>query len=350
MKFNVVIGNPPYNDDTTRGNGGNGGGNSIYPLFMELADSISCRYTCLVVPANWMGQYPIGVNKRVIDNQRKGSMLFRVLHDYLNSQDIFPGIKIPTGVCYYLKDKHMKDTDMQLHIVHTNNRDTKSNRIYNSKENIIFRDLVISDVLSKIRQIDGEDYIKFTGEYFTGKRYFDIPTNYKAYKYEKTDDFNIKLYVNPMTHRTPDGKAIEFGWIPEYVVKNHKESIDKYKVLISADFSNACSPDPISIPRIIGPGEVSTETYLPILGKGGTLEEAQAIEKYLRTKFVRYLVYCMKYSHNVTSVTFRLVPAQDFTNNKLWDMNIVDIDNWLYSKYKLSTSEIDYIEGVVTRV
>ena len=107
----------------------------------------------------------------------------------------------------------------------------------------------------------------------------------------------------------------------------------------------------IGKPYVGDKGSVCTDSLFPI-GKFDTREEAENLAKYMKTKFLRYMVYIIKMSQNVTQIVYRFVPMQDFTSSSdvNWKASINEIDKYLYKKYKLSNEEIDLIETTIKEV
>ena len=102
--------------------------------------------------------------------------------------------------------------------------------------------------------------------------------------------------------------------------------------------------------QIIGKNEIVTETYLVVGAKLNlTIDDAANLGKYLKTKFVRYLISLAKANQNGTRQTYRFVPVQNFTNDSdiNWSQSIPEIDKDLYKKYRLSNDEITFIEDKV---
>lgn len=114
MRFDIVIGNPPYNDDTDRGNGG--GGNSLYLEFARLADELAERYSSLIMPSNWMIQYPVGVKHSIVDSARGSTNKMLELHDFKDASKVFDTVTIPGGVCYYIMGK--KTVESSKYYIH----------------------------------------------------------------------------------------------------------------------------------------------------------------------------------------------------------------------------------------
>lgn len=92
MKFDVVIGNPPYNND-------------MYLDFVTLAHQLSSKYTCMITPAKWQakgGEKNEAFRKNIVP--RMSDIVY-----YPNSQDVFD-IDCQGGVCYFIikRDKQTR--------------------------------------------------------------------------------------------------------------------------------------------------------------------------------------------------------------------------------------------------
>lgn len=123
----------------------------------------------------------------------------------------------------------------------------------------------------------------------------------------------------------------------------NSDAIDAYKILIGRlvpsngelDVKPSEGYKVITDTRIIGPGQINTETYLDI-GVFFTEKEANNFDKYLKCKFTRFLLRQAISSLNVTRECFRFVPNQDF--------KVEWTDEKLYQKYALTEEEINVIE------
>ena len=99
MKFDVIIGNPPYQLET----GGSGKqAKPIYNLFMDQAKKLKPKYLSMIMPARW---YAGGMGMDAFRADMLGDSKIRYLVDYPNAKECFSGLSISGGVCYFLWDR-----------------------------------------------------------------------------------------------------------------------------------------------------------------------------------------------------------------------------------------------------
>ena len=123
------------------------------------------------------------------------------------------------------------------------------------------------------------------------------------------------------------------------------DNLDFYKVYVAQANGSGEFGEIMSEPLVEKPGVGATETFLSI-GKFETIEEAQAVKKYIKTKFARTLLSVLKVTQNGNKPVWKMIPLQNFTPNSDidWSQPIPQIDQQLYKKYDLDQSEIDFIE------
>ena len=317
MKFDVIIGNPPYQ----LSDGGNGASaKPIYHMFVEQAKKMKPRYLSMIIPARW---YAGG---KGLDEFR-GAMLndrsIQYLTDYFDSNECFPGVDLSGGVCYFLWNRDYKgDCIIESHRLR---KITKMQRplLMSGNDNFIrFNEAV--PILEKV-QSRNEDSLS---SLISARKPFGLETNAPL---ESASSSKGKVLVYSY------GRT---GYISETKITQHQEWIDKIKVCISyaygerGDFPYQVIGKPFILPR----GCCCTETYLVV----STFDDeclAHNLCAYLMTKFVRFLVLLRKNTQHATSKVYSFVPMQDFS--KLWT------DEELYQKYNLSQEEIDFIESMI---
>ncbi len=316
MKFDVVIGNPPYH----LSDGGNGtSAKPIYNLFVEQAKKLNPRYLSMIIPARW---YAGG---KGLDDYRENMLndnRLRVIVDYPDAGNIFPGVQIKGGVCYFIWDR---DNPGLCKVVSNVNGNTSvmERPLKESDEPIFIRFNEAISILNKVRA-KGEDSIK---KQISARKPFGFSTTFigKAKPFQNS----VKIYQNG-----------GFGYVSKDEITLNKEVIDKYKVFIPPLGSGSDSfPHPILGKPFIGePGSVCSETYI-IAGTYDTKTEAENLISYINTKLLRFLVLLHKPSQHATSKVYSFVPIQDFSH--AWS------DRLLFDKYGITKEESDFIDTLI---
>lgn len=316
MKFDVIIGNPPYQ----LSDGGNGvSAKPIYHYFIQQAKKLRPRYLTMIVPARWYsgGKGLDGFRADMLNDSH-----IRRLVDYTNSADCFPGVDVAGGICYFLWDR-----DHPGLCIYTNNYNGNSVTIekpLNEYETFI-RYPVADGIIAKVRAL-GESTMDAT---ITTRKPFGLATNAEPMK---TGDLTLRY-----------NKGI--GKYQRSAIKTGTEYIDKWKVMLSyLSAEHAGQPDKngqfkvLSTMELLPPQHICTETYL-LAGWYNTKEDASNLLSYLKTKFARFLVGQIAVSQHITRNCFSFVPAQDFS--------IAWTDEMLYNKYGLTEEEIAFIESMI---
>ncbi len=318
MKFDVVVGNPPYQLET---GGSNRQATPLYDKFVEQAKKLNPRFITMIIPARWYaGGMGLNSFRETMINDDKIS----VLHDFPVTSDCFPGVNIRGGVCYFLWDReHTGPCDVYNHNGINQN---KSVRRLNQYGDGVF--LRYNEAISIIEKVTDRGEIRFD-ELVSSQRPFGLPTNFSRFKTQQDEQHNISLY-----------KSGGMGFVRREDVESGHELIDKYKILM-AKASPGADVFPhlvLSKPIIAPPGSCCTETYLTVCPTD-SVDIANNVSAYLRTKFARFLVLMMKPTQDVLRKAYSLLPQQDFT--QLWS------DDLLYEKYGITDDEITFINSLV---
>lgn len=316
MQFDVIIGNPPYQ----LSDGGNGtSAKPIYNLFVEQAKRLNPRFLSMIIPARW---YAGG---KGLDDYREDMLndnRLRVIVDYPDAGNIFPGVQIKGGVCYFLWDR---DNPGLCRVVSNVNGNTSvmERPLKESEEPIFIRFNEAISILNKVRA-KGEESIKYQ---ISARKPFGFPTNFIGK--EKPFQNSLKIYQNG-----------GYGYVSKDDITLNTEFIDKYKVFIPPLGSGSDSfPHPILGKPFIGePESVCSETYI-IAGAYRTKEEAENLISYINTKLLRFLVLLHKPSQHATSKVYSFVPTQDFSHP--WS------DSILFEKYGITQEESNFIDTLI---
>ncbi len=320
MNFDVIIGNPPYQ----MSDGGNGvSAAPIFQYFVEQAKKLNPRYLSMVIPARW---YAGGKGLDDFRDKMLHDHRMKKLVDYESSKDCFSGVNIAGGVCYFLWNSdydgmcEIKNIVKQYSITMSRNLDEFP---------ILIRSNTAVSIVHKVLLQTESVW----SDYAYPRNPFGFATNFRGRNKKKEGDVEIL---------TSKG----FSYVSRHDVLKNTDIIDHYKILIGrlVPSNGELDVDPkdgykvITDTRVIGPNQINTETYLDI-GVFSTEREALNFEKFLKTKFVRYLLRQAISSLNVTRECFRFVPALDFS--KPWT------DEELYAKYGLTEEEIAFIESMI---
>lgn len=331
MKFDVIVGNPPYQL-------GDGSGIStdaaipIYNKFIEQAIKMNPQYLIMIVPSKWMvgGRGLQKFREKMMDDKR-----LKIMYDFENASDCFPGVHIDGGVCYFLWDKDYNG--MIDYTFKSNNGIVNNSKIYlkNDYFEYVIRDNRILSILDKVSKGSRFSEIVSSRKPFGIETdLFNNPENYKeANLKSKPYESSVKIYG---VKGIKGGAKRIIGFVKKEFITNCEDSIDKFKLFFSKTYStNAINPPEI----VFGErGSACTSTFL-MIGHFETEEEQINCHNYMITNFFKTLLYYGKGTMNVTSSVFGLIPLQDFKEE--WT------DEKLYKKYGLEPEEIAFIESLV---
>jgi len=338
MKFDFIIGNPPYQQES---NGANANDTPIYHYFYDATFKIADKVE-LISPARFLfnaGGTPKEWNAKMLDDPHLKILLYES-----DAAKIFPNTAINGGVAIVYRDK-----DVDYGSIGTFTAYPELNEILKKVQrmtNQSLLDIITNRGLYKYSDIayeeQPEEMTKTADRRIAPSAFERMPDLFTESKPEDGKEY-IRIYGNVKTERV-------YRWFrSDYI--DSVMNLHKYKVFISkADGAAGQIGKPIPA-RIIGrpivmePGVGCTETYITI-GATDSKSEAEAIEKYVKSKFVRTMIGVLKVTQNYAKPTWKYVPLQDFTTTSDidWTKSIPEIDQQLYTKYGLDESEIQFIE------
>lgn len=320
MKFDVIIGNPPYQ----LSDGGHGRSASpIYHKFIEQAKKLNPKYLTMIIPARW---YAGGKGLDEFRNAMLQDERIRKLVDFENSNEVFPGVDIAGGICYFLWDRDNKGL-CEITNEYDGKRISSERRL--NEFDIFIRHSKAVPIIRKIHEIESPKY--FLNKVVSPRKPFSLPTNYKPFKKGIKCHFTQKI---GMQYANPDDVEDRF---------NFK---DKWKLLIpptpiagQTDFSKPVGFYYEGNTRIVQPGEVCTESWL-VAYASKDKEKVESFKSYLFTKIVRFLLLQTVVSQHVNREKFEFIPHlenydQEFTDEILRERWDITEDEWEFIDSKI---------------
>ncbi|MRT92993.1 Eco57I restriction-modification methylase domain-containing protein [Ancylomarina sp. 16SWW S1-10-2] len=340
MKFDVIVGNPPYQESD---GGAQASAKPIYHDFVNVAKQLSPNYICMIMPTRW---YAGGKGLDTFRDEMLNDIKISELHDFLKPEIIFPNINLRGGICYFLRDNNY-DNSKHLTKVFTygdNLTPTLHSRSLKTVDSdILIRHSIAVDILQKVKS--NKEFESFENHISSRKPFgFDgnIVKNKSVFKPFKKGLKNAVLCY---------GKGKQIGYIEKDKITKNTIWIDKYKVFAPYANNIGTELNDDNLNAFLGePNSISTETYI-VIGANLELnkESSNNLVKYCYTKFTRFMHSLPKVSQHGTSKTYKFVPLQHFTSESdiNWNKSIEDIDKQLYEKYKLSKEEVEFIEKMI---
>lgn len=318
MKFDVIIGNPPYQ----LSDGGNGkSAKPIYQLFVDRAKKLKPRYLSMIIPSRWFaGGKGLDEFRRAMLSDRR----MRKIVDYENFKEVFPGVDLAGGACYFLWER---DYEGMCEVVNFS-RDNPSTMMRYLDENETFiRQNMAVEIVHKVQA----QTKKFLDGRVSARKPFGIPSNYPPCEKGVPCWFIQRIglkYANP--HDVSDTKGYLNKW---------KFLIPAAPIAGQTDFTKPVAFFYDGNTRIAKPGECCTESWL-VAGAFDTEEEALSYKSYFMTKTVRFLLLQTFVSQHISTKSFCFVPELgkyegSYTDEQLCEMWGINNDEWEYIKSRI---------------
>lgn len=316
MKFDVIIGNPPYQ---LSDGGFKASASPLYHEFVSQAKKLNPNKLVMIIPSRWFGG---GKGLNEFRAEMLADRRMREIVDFPDASEVFPGVDIAGGICYFLWEK---DYSGPCKVTNSHQGRLQTSTRYLDEFDVFIR---YGDAIPVIKKVLAKNEPKMS-EQVSARKPFGLETTVRP---QKTGDITLRWQNGEGPYKRDD---IFIG----------KEIIDKWKVITSyAGFDHAGQPGPdgrlrvLSKIDIIPPGTICTETYLVI---GSYDEEQHAINlvNYMKTRFFRFLVSQFMYSHHLTKTAYKFVPVVDVSRN--WT------DHDLYKRYGIEPEEVAFIESMI---
>lgn len=301
MKFDIIIGNPPY--QLSDGGGDGSSAAPIYQLFVEQAILLKPKYMSMIIPARW---YSGGKGLDEFRDKMLHDKRIYELHDFPETSDVFNQLNIRGGICYFLWDSsYSGDCNIYNH--------------KNKKINFVKRPIIENGVSTFIRYNEAISILNKVKKLneptmdskVSSRLPFGIESNFENYETTIKNGASIRLYRSERgTNKTSKS---EFYINPKYILKN-KEWTTRKKVLVSkaSPGGDEYPHSIISQPIFADVNSACTETYL-IVDFVDTTEEGLNLISYMKTKFFRFMMCLIKNTQNISKSVFAFVPIQDIS-------------------------------------
>lgn len=326
MKFDAIVGNPPYQ---MMDGGNRNSASPVYQYFVTQAKKISPEYLSMITPSRWFAG---GKGLDDFRNEMLKDSSIKKIVDYVDSNGCFKGVDIAGGVNYFLWSKSYSGL-CEMKSVRGEDIDVMERKL--DEYDILIRNNASVKLIERILSVNEKKMEEIVGTRNT----FGISTDEHGVS-EKDTTNTLQLACSQKNNQ------LAMAYISSDKVTKCKDLIEKYKVVIgrSVPRNGEVGVDPkvgyraITTVHIFMPHTVFTDTYL-LLASFDSLSEAKNFAKYMTLKLPRFLLHETYSSMAISKNNFRFVPYLDYT--KEWD------DNMLYSRYECSEKEIAMIDSMI---
>ena len=334
MKFDYVIGNPPYQETLQ-----NTSDKPIYNDFMDASYQISDKVE-LITPARFL--FNAGKTAKVWNEKMLNDVHLKVLYYEPDSSKVFSNTDIKGGVAITYRDGNAEFGAIGSFTPYNELNDIL-HRVKNHKSFVSIEKIVITSFAYHYTDRLHEDYPDAVSRLSKGHAY-DLKSNAfdrlsDVYQDEKPDDGRdyIRIFGRQNNERTY--KFIRRDYV------NNVANLDMYKLFMPKANGTGAFGEVLTLPEISEPGVGATESFVSI-GLFDTAEECDNLLKYIKSRFMRAMLGVVKITQDLTPSKWKYVPLQDFTAHSDidWSKSVAEIDRQLYRKYDLTADEIEFIE------
>ena len=327
MKFDAIVGNPPYQEMDGGGKGYSA--KPVYNYFVGEAKAIEPHYISMITPSRWFS------GGKGLDDFRAEMLQdkhLRKIVDYADNEALFSNVSIVGGVNYFLWDSSYNG-DCEVTSIRGENAVTLNRDL--SEYDIFIRN---NNALQLIRRMEASSDRKMDDVVYP-RNVFGISSDLRGQD-NKDEKHQIALFSSQKSN------SMAMSYISGDEVQKQHELIGKYKVIMGkvVPRGGEVGVDPsvgyrvTSTLQVLSPGSVFTDSYL-LLAAFDSKAEAIHFAEYMCLKFPRFLLHETYSSMNISKQNFRFVPFLDYS--KEWT------DKELFKRYGCNEEEISMIESII---
>ena len=342
VNFDVVVGNPPYQENIG-GQSNRSLSKQLYPAMMQMAITINPKHLTMITPSRWFtgnaqDRSFVKLREFVRDHNH-----FRKITNFLSSSDVFDGVSVPGGVNYFLFEPDYSGA-ITFKEVQQKTETCVERPLFEDGLEVI---LPMNRMISILQKVRASDFVSME-EIVTGRNPFGIPAN-------DADLSKEMVEIQDESHEISILCAYEkIQFVSRDLITRNSSLCDHWKVFTSKMNGGAgtlLDGKQVAIlgrTFVMGPGSICSNTLLAV-GDFDNQTEAENLNKYMNTKFFRFMLGIKKIAQVLTSNIYSFVPQQNFKNNSdiTWANGLSDIDKQLYAKYGLEEDEITFIESMI---
>ena len=318
MNFDVVIGNPPYQNST---GGGQAQGTPLYDKFVLSAMKLNPNYISMIMPSRWFAG-----GFSALDKFRQefvsGNHLSKIC-DFPSALDCFSNVEIKGGVCYFLYDfKYNGKCNFKTY---RNNELVSEMDRYLIEDGCqtIIRDNNAIEILKKVKSKNLNSFAEIVSTLWP----YSTNSSFNTFsKIKKSDDDYIAYVLK------------DKGWVSNLEINKNISIAKKWKLFLPRNVGKGDAKSDILKPIIAEPNSVCSGTYI-VCGPFDSKEEVTNVKNYINTKFFHFLLSLKKVSQENTNKCYEFIPKLDFSKNYT--------DDDLYKLFDLTDDEINYIKSTV---
>ena len=338
MKFDVIIGNPPYQDEVLGDN--QQFAPPVYNLFIDEAQKVADQVE-LIHPARFLfnaGSTPRDWNEKILNNEH-----FKVLDYISDASTVFNNTDIKGGVAITYYDRNTRFEPIKLYTPYS-----ELNSVYKKASPKNVNESLSSIVFPQNKfnleslYADHPEFRDLIGSNGNDKRFrsniFDKISIFYSERRSNNEIPVIGVISNKRVWRYIDSKYVDI----------EHQNLKTWKLILPEAAGNGSFGEPLGNVMILEPNTAFTQTFFSI-GNFSKKNMVEALLKYVKTKFARALLGILKVTQHIHKETWAYVPLQDFTSNSDidWSKSIDEIDEQLFDKYGLDEKECEFIRTKV---